>query len=231
MSEVTFSDALISVEDEALLDSTREQFVAIIESASNFVVADDDGLERATDMVKVIKGGKSTLEKRRKEIVGPYNDQVKIINNTFKKVSESADGAVKALNGQMTQYHLQVEARLRKEEEERRRLEAEKLKAQEDELREKAALENQDVEAEMEKVQERVQELKGPITTSPKSVSRGDFGSSSVRKTWTFNLKDITKVPARYLQLNETAIRNAIGAGIRNIEGLEIFQKSTTIVR
>lgn len=231
MTEVAFSDSLISVEDEALLDSTREQFTAIIESAKNFVVADDDGLERATDMVKVIKGGKSTLEKRRKELVGPYNDQVKIINNTFKKVSESADGAVKALDGQMTQHHLQVEARLRKEEEERRRLEVEQIKAQEDELREKAALEGQDVEAEMEKVQERVQELKGPITKTPKSVSRGDVGSSSVRKTWTFELKNIYNVPERYLQLDEQAVRYAIGSGVRNIAGLKIFQKSTTIVR
>lgn len=231
MSEVTISDSLISVEDGALLDATREQFTAIIESARNFVVANDDGLERATDMVKVIKGGKSTLEKRRKELVGPYNEQVKIINNTFKKVSESADGAVISLNGQMTQYHLQVEARLRKEEEDRRRLEAEKLKAQEEELREKAALESQDVEAEMEKVQEREQELKGPITKVPKSVSRGSIGSSSLRKDWDFRLKDIRRVPAIYLQLNETAIRNAINSGHRNIEGLEIFQKSTTIVR
>lgn len=231
MTEVNISDSLISVEDQALLETTREQFTAIIDSARNFVVADDDGLERATDMVKVIKGGKSNLEKRRKEIVGPYNDQVKVINNTFKKVSESADGAVNALGGQMTQYHLQVEARLRKEEEERRKLEAEELRVKEAELREKAALEDQDVEAEMEKVHEREQELKGPITKAPKSVSRGDYGSSSVRKTWTFSLKDITKVPAIYLQLNEVAVRNAISSGHRNIAGLEIFQKSTTIVR
>ncbi len=231
MTEVTISDSLISVEDQALLETTRERFTAIIESAKNFVVADDNGLERATDMVKVIKGGKSNLEIRRKELVGPYNEQVKIINNTFKKVSESADGAVKALGGQMTQYHLQVEARLRKEEEERRRLEATELKSQEAELREKAALEGQDVEAEMEKIQEREQGLKGPMTTVPKSVSRGDYGSSSVRKTWTFTLKDITKVPVIYLQLNETAVRSAISSGHRNIAGLEIYQQSTTIVR
>lgn len=232
MSEIGISEqSLISVEDQALLETTKERFVAIIESAKNFVVADDDGLERATDMVKVIKNGKSHLEKRRKELVGPYNEQVKTINNTFKKIGEMADGATSTLSSQMTQYHLQVEVRLRKEEEDRRKLEAEKLKSQEEELREKAALENQDVEAEMEKVQERQSELAGPIIATPKSVSRGDFGSSSVRKTWTFDLKDITKVPARYLQLNEKAVRNAIGVGIRNIAGLEIFQKSTTIVR
>lgn len=223
--------ALIPVEDQALLDATRKQFAEIIDSAKNFVVADDDGLERATDMVKVLKKGQSTLEKRRKELVTPYNEHVKTINNTFKKISEMAKGGIQPLGDQMTQYHLQVEARLRKEEEERRRLEAEALKSQEDELKEAAALEGKDVEAEMEKVQERQVELKGPMTQAPKSVSRGSVGSSSVRKTWTFELKDITKVPARYLQLNETAVRSAIGMGIRNIEGLDIFQKSTTIVR
>lgn len=232
MTEVTIStEALISIEDQALLDSTKEQFAQIVESAKNFVVADDDSLERATDMVKVLKKGQSNLEKRRKELVGPHNERVKTINNIFKKIGEMANGGIQPLNGKMTQYHLQVEARLRKEEEERRRLEAEQLKAQGDELREKAELEGQDVEAEMEKVQERQVELKGPITQAPKSVIRGNVGSSSVRKTWTFELLDIAKVPARYLQLNETAVRNAISMDIRNISGLRIFQKSITIVR
>lgn len=225
------TEALIPVEDQALLDSTREQFAEIVGSARNFVVADDDGLERATDMVKVLKKGQSNLEKRRKELVGPYNEHVKTINNAFKKISEMAKGGIQPLSSQMTQYHLQVEARLRKEEEERRRLEAEALKAQEDELAEAAELEGKNVEAEMEKVHDRQHELAGPMVQAPKSVSRGNVGSSSVRKTWTFTLKDITKVPSIYLQLNEVAIRNAIASGHRNIAGIEIFQKSTTIVR
>ena len=49
--------------------------------------------------------------------------------------------------------------------------------------------------------------------------------NSVVRKVWAFRLTDLSKVPLQYLQLNETAVRNAIKSGERNIAGLEIFQE------
>lgn len=55
--------------------------------------------------------------------------------------------------------------------------------------------------------------------------------NSVVRKVWGFKLVDISKVPLEYLQLNETAIRNAIKEGKREIAGLEIFQQSQVAIR
>lgn len=231
MTEIALDLPVLSDEDQALLDATKDTFNQIVVRVKDFVIVDDPALGTATDMVKSLKMGIKTLEARRKELVDPWNERVKQVNNAFKGLQREADLAIKTLGGQMTQYHLQVEAKLRAEEEARRKHEAELLKAQEDELREKATLEGQDIEAEMEKVQERQSELAGPITKAPKSVSHGTVASSSVRKTWAFNLNDITKVPARYLQLNEVAVRAAIGSGVRNITGLEIYQKSTTVVR
>lgn len=235
-------ERVISTTDQALLDSTKETFTQIIEQIKNFVIADDAGLDRATDMVKSIKLGNRELEKRRKERVDPYNEMVRQINNAFKGLQKMGEGAVQTLGGQMTGYHEQVEARLRKEEEDRRRLEAEEL------ARQQAELERQEAEAvaahaaaedtpavdfteEKEAIKERQQELAGPILKAPKSISLGNTGSSSTRKVWKFELVDITKVPERYLQLNETAVRAAIQSGTRNISGLKVFQKSTLVVR
>lgn len=55
--------------------------------------------------------------------------------------------------------------------------------------------------------------------------------NSVVRKVWAFRLLDLSKVPLQYLQLNETAVRNAIKAGERNIEGLEIFQECQVAIK
>lgn len=55
--------------------------------------------------------------------------------------------------------------------------------------------------------------------------------NSVVRKVWAFRLNDLSKVPLQYIQLNETAVRNAIKAGERNIAGLEIFQECQVAIK
>lgn len=55
--------------------------------------------------------------------------------------------------------------------------------------------------------------------------------NSVVRKVWAFRLTDLSKVPLQYIQLNETAVRNAIKAGERNIAGLEIFQECQVAIK
>ncbi len=230
MTEVSISDSLISVEDQALLETTREQFVAIIESASNFVVADDDSLEKSTDMVKVLKKGQSTLETRRKELKVPYLEAGRSIDNVFNKAISMADVGIKALDSQNKNYHIQRRERLRREEKEQRRIEAAALKDQEEELREKAALEGQDVEAEMEKVQERQQELEGPAPV-PKTMVRGNIGSSSIRDDYDFEVIDVSKLPNWAILANESAIRSKIKAGVRNIAGCRIFPVVKTTYR
>lgn len=55
--------------------------------------------------------------------------------------------------------------------------------------------------------------------------------NSVVRKVWAFRITDLSKVPLQYIQLNETAVRNAIKSGERNIEGLEIFQECQVAIK
>ena len=230
MTEVSISDSLISVEDQALLETTREQFVAIIESAKNFVVADDDGLEKSTDMVKVLKKGQSTLETRRKELKAPYLEAGRGIDNIFNKAIGMADVGIKALDSQNKNYHIQRRERLRREEEAQRKAEAEALKAQEDEIAEKAALEGRDAKAEVEASRERQQELKGPAPPV-KTMVRGNFGSSSIRDDYDFEVIDGSKLPNWEIVANESAIRAKIKAGVRNIAGCRIFPVVKTTYR
>lgn len=48
---------------------------------------------------------------------------------------------------------------------------------------------------------------------------------------WTFEVVDINAVPREYLVLDETAVRRAIQAGIREIPGLKIYQKPLLYIR
>ena len=230
MIEVNISDSLISVEDQALLETTKERFIAMVESAKNFVVADDDGLEKSTDMVKVLKKGQSSLETRRKELKAPYLENGRLIDNTFNKIITMADAGIKALDSQNKNYHIQRRERLRREEEAQRKVEAEALKAQEDEIAEKAALEGRDDKAEIDKSREMQQELKGPAPPV-KTIVHGNLGSSSIRDDYDFEVIDVSRLPNWAILANESAIRSKIKAGVRNIAGCRIFPVVKTTYR
>lgn len=55
--------------------------------------------------------------------------------------------------------------------------------------------------------------------------------TSTVRRVWNFKIIDFSKIPAEFLQLNETAVRNAIRNGARDIAGLEIYQECQVAVK
>lgn len=55
--------------------------------------------------------------------------------------------------------------------------------------------------------------------------------NSTVRKVWAFKVTDLSKVPTEYLLINSVAVNKAIKAGVRNIEGLEIYQTSQVAIR
>ena len=67
--------------------------------------------------------------------------------------------------------------------------------------------------------------------TAKQSEINQSSANSVVRKVWAFRLTDLSKVPLQYIQLNETAVRNAIKAGERNIAGLEIFQECQVAIK
>lgn len=225
--------ALIPIDDQALIESLKGEFTQIVESAQNFVIASPENLEQATDMVKVLKNGRKRLESRRTELKAPHLEAGSVIDTNFKKVIILADGGIKSLTEQQTQYHLKEEARLEKEEVERREREAAKIEEERENLAELAAVSGGEVDIELESdsLDKREDQLHVD-TGAPKSVSRGNIGSSSLRRDWTFDVLDITKVPARYLLINAPAVNSAIKKiGTRNIPGLKIYQKPTSVTR
>lgn len=55
--------------------------------------------------------------------------------------------------------------------------------------------------------------------------------NSIVRNVWNFRVVDLSKVPVEFLQLNSVAVREAIKTGVREINGLEIFQECQVAIK
>jgi hypothetical protein len=70
-----------------------------------------------------------------------------------------------------------------------------------------------------------------PVVPKVDSVTRTESGSAHTRHNWTFELEDISKVPAEYLMVNKPVVNAMIKAGSREIPGLRIFEKTSTVFR
>ena len=51
------------------------------------------------------------------------------------------------------------------------------------------------------------------------------IGAVTVKKVWTFQVDDQTKIPQEYLVVDEVKVRVAIRAGVRQIPGITVYQK------
>lgn len=60
---------------------------------------------------------------------------------------------------------------------------------------------------------------------------RANGAVSSIAKRWTYEVEDISKVPAQFLEINRGAIQAAVRDGERNIPGLRIFQAEGLVIR
>lgn len=65
------------------------------------------------------------------------------------------------------------------------------------------------------------------ITDRVPDIIETQSGELRTRKTWTFKIVDITKVPKEYLTVDDKKVKTKIKEGERKIKGLEIYQEET----
>jgi hypothetical protein len=64
-----------------------------------------------------------------------------------------------------------------------------------------------------------------------RQIAVAQHSTDGVRKVWTFEVNDLSRVPREYLMLDEQKVRQAIREGKRDIAGLSIYQKQQTVYR
>lgn len=74
-------------------------------------------------------------------------------------------------------------------------------------------------------------QVETPIIPKQETVTRSESGAAYSRKFWTFEIININLIPRDYLIANETTIRKAINAGVREIPGINIFEQISTSFR
>lgn len=217
--------ALVTENDvEIQLRATVQE---LLTAAEDVVIMSRADLSQATDLVKAIKSRFRDAEDERKRLVKPFNDGVDAINARFKAMTVPLKDAEDGLKGKMLAFQQEEERRAneeaarqekaRKEAEEKRRAEAEAQAAESDRAPLPISL---------------IERPVPPITPQHKPTTYGQTGAvSTVKKQWTFEVEDISKVPAEYLLIDQVKVNQAVRAGARDIAGLRIFEKDILQVR
>lgn len=65
-----------------------------------------------------------------------------------------------------------------------------------------------------------------PIALPENKTIESAGGKTHFRKEWTYEVRDISKVPSNYLLVDDAKIKATIKAGIRDVPGLHIYETS-----
>lgn len=209
-------------QEEAQLKATIGD---LTESAKNVVIMSQIDLSQATDLVAAIQKRRKEAEEARTKITKPINEGLREINARFKVLTAPLGEAEALVKGKMIKFQEQEEARARaaaleKQREEEARRAAEEKEA-EDPTLDRAPAPSFSPSNEVEK--------REPVV---KKTTYGQSGAAfTARKVWDFELEDLEKVPVDFVVLDSVKVRQAVRAGIRNIPGIRIFEKTEAQVK
>ena len=194
----------------------HEEIDKLEEKANALDVVSDEAAKTATEMLVQIKGVVGQVEDKRKEAIGPADKYVRSVNAFVKPFRDRLNDVAEIPRNKLGIYQYNKE-----------------LKRREEERKAKEALAEKQRQLDEEAKKKNLEPVKLPEVTVPKKPQpvRTDSGTSSVRMVWDYKVVDISQVPRDYLILNERGVKAAIKGGIRNIPGLEIFEKPSVATR
>ena len=189
--------------------------------------------ENAVIMLKEISDYKKAIKKQEDELSSDAKKELAEIKAMFSEPKSFLNDAEEIVRGKINHFLNEQKARMEAEAlaikqkaEDEALKQAEELEAlksgagEYDAVTRKAMIEA--IEAKQNKLID---------ATAKQTEINQSSANSVVRKVWAFRLTDLSKVPLQYIQLNETAVRNAIKSGERNIAGLEIFQECQVAIK
>lgn len=179
------------------------------------VKTENDAAELTAALGKVASL-KSEVDEQRKEIIKPQDTFVRGVNSFVKSFRDILDDITRTGKRKIGEHGRMMELKRRAEE---RKLEEARIAEQKrlDKLAKKEG-----VTAPV------VPKMVAPVSTKPIKTSSG---SAHVRMVWTYRVENLDKIPRDYLKEDDLAIKRAIGAGIREIPGIVIFEEPKTMIR
>lgn len=189
--------------------------------------------EKTSLWLKLVAQTEKDLKKMEKEQCAPHKAEIDKIKAEFAKPLELLGTAQQIARDKLNAF---LAAERKVEEENARKGQIERQKQAEKELRkldrkEKTADKYDDATASAlrESIADQKQEIMAKASTPIDINQSGE--NATVRMVWTFDVVDLSQVPAQFIVVNEKAVREAIKNGVRDVAGLKIYQKPTVAIK
>lgn len=215
------------------LEPMQIESYKIEERAKAIVVNDAVSYDSTVLFLKEIAQKKKDFKAQRDKYVKPMKDSIKAIDEKLQEPIKTLEKMEAIVRETLNNYLAEVNRR------EQERLALEKKKAEEEALRKMEELEHAKLQSgEYDEVTQKAiartvdheQNKIVEATTKQEEINLSTSGAS-VSMVWDFEIIDKAQIPLEFLKVDETAIRNAIRAGEREISGVKIFQKPQLSLR
>lgn len=209
------------------LEPMQIESFRIEERAKSIVVNDAVSYDNTVLFLKEISQKKKDFKAQRDKYVKPMKDSIKAIDEKLQEPIKLLKKMEMIVRETLNNYLAEVNRR------EQERIALEKKKAEEEALRKMEELERIKTQAgeydevtqkAIERTIDNEQNKIVEATTKQEKINLSTSGAS-VSMVWDFEIIDKAQIPLEFLKVDETAIRDAIRAGQREINGVKIFQK------
>lgn len=215
------------------LEPMQIESYKIEERAKAIVVNDAVSYDNTVLFLKEIAQKKKDFKAQRDKYVKPMKDSIKAIDEKLQEPIKTLEKMEAIVRETLNNYLAEVNRR------EQERLALEKKKAEEEALRKMEELEQARLQSgEYDEVTQKAiaravdhEQNKIVETTTKQEKINLSTSGASVSIVWDFEIIDKAQIPLEFLKVDETAIRNAIRAGEREISGVKIFQKPQLSLR
>ncbi len=201
----------IKPETDVQAQSLYNEGLKLQRYAESRVIACDQDVKLATDDLSMLAKLKKALDGKRKEYLGPVNFYKNAITEAFRNMVAPFDIADTVTRKKIMDYRAECERKAREIAEINR-------------MREEAAAREANLNGTGE-ISEPLIIIEVPPV--PATTVRTESGTLGTMKIWKFEVTDITKVPAKYLLVNEALVGKLVRAGERDIPGVRIYSEET----
>ena len=197
-------------------DEYSKQSLSLEVRAKSLVIKDQESLEGAANLRKTIKDFSKQLDEERKKITSPLDQAKKAVMDLFRKPSETLEAAEGVVNKAITSYTVEQE-RIRREQEEKLRKQAEaEEKKKREALEERARKAAEAGKAEKaEELRQKAAEVQVVVPSLASTVEK--VNGLSFRDNWSAQVVDLRalvkavadgKAPLNFLMANQPVLNS-----------------------
>ena len=173
----------------------------VVATANDLAVTNEVNFKRITSMYAQAKDWEKQIEFARKAANAPDQDRINLRNDKAKELLTPLKQIQAIAKDKCAKYQEMLEDLKRQEEE--------KIKQA------VAVLELDDM----------------PYIPPAEKSHRGDGAIAYTRQVYRTKIVDLSKVPLKYLKIDQDAVDQAVDLGIREIPGIEIYQEKVTTLK